>query len=117
MDEIRLGSYSTALMEAFPDDVDTVAVLERLGNSVREEFEPIIPPKAELILMVKREDWARKRKAREEREAAAEKAYAAMVEAERAEEALQGPREKSELEKKLDELISASESPRTKEPS
>lgn len=83
MDEIRLESYSTALMEAFLDDADTVIVLRRLSNSIREEFEPIIPPKAELIVMVKREDWTRKRKAREEREAAEEKAYAQIVKEER----------------------------------
>jgi hypothetical protein len=84
MDEIRLGSYSQALVESFTDDADTLTVLDRLSMTARAEYEPIIPAKSELILLVKKEDWARKRKAREECEAQEERDYAARVEAERA---------------------------------
>jgi hypothetical protein len=49
MDEIRLESYSKALAEAFPDDVDTLAVLDRMGKSRRAEFEPKIPSLGDLL--------------------------------------------------------------------
>jgi hypothetical protein len=84
LDAIRLDSYSNALMEQFPDDIDTLTVLARLGETVREEFEPIIIPKADLLLMVRKEGWARARAQREAKEAADEAAYREQVLRERA---------------------------------
>ena len=100
-----------------PEDL-TLSMCEQAWCSSmqpREEFEPIIPPKADLIVMIKREDWARRRKAREERESAEEKAYIARVEAERKEDALLGTHERTALEKRLDEILAAKESRRTQE--
>jgi hypothetical protein len=49
MDEVRLESYSTALAEEFPDDVDALAVLDHLGKSRRAEYEPRIPALGDLL--------------------------------------------------------------------
>jgi hypothetical protein len=49
MDEVRLESYSKALAEGFPDDADTLTVLDRLGKSRRAEYEPKIPALGDLL--------------------------------------------------------------------
>jgi hypothetical protein len=49
MDEVRLESYSTAIAEDFPDDVDTLAVLARLSRARRAEYEPRIPALGDLL--------------------------------------------------------------------
>jgi hypothetical protein len=49
MDEVRLESYSKALAEAFPDDADALAVLDRMGKSRRAEFESKIPSLGDLL--------------------------------------------------------------------
>jgi hypothetical protein len=86
MDEIRLESYSKALVESFADDADTLVVLDQLSNTRRDAaaFEAIIPPKPDLIHLVKKVGWARKRAAREAAEAEQAKAEAAAIAAERA---------------------------------
>jgi hypothetical protein len=84
MDEIRLESYSRALIEEFADDADTFTVLDRLSLTIRGAFDPIIPPKADLIRMVRGEDWARKRNAAEERRVREEREDAEQIAAEKA---------------------------------
>ncbi len=60
MDDLRLESYSKALLEVFNSDIDTMTVLERLANRKRGEYESAILPKADLIDMIRYEDVKRR---------------------------------------------------------
>jgi hypothetical protein len=59
MDEVRLQSYSKAL-EEFPDAAID-AVLDGLARARREEYEPRVPEKGELLDRVRKEARRRDR--------------------------------------------------------
>jgi hypothetical protein len=63
LDAVRLESYSKALAEEFGDDADVLAVLNQIGRTERDEYEPIIPPLATLLRAVREFKAAKAREA------------------------------------------------------
>lgn len=101
-----LDSYSKALSE-FPDDADTLAVLERLAKSPRAEFEPKIPEMGNLLGMIRLRRADRKRREEQDERDAEWGRYCAQVAQERAEEEKAGGRVPTEQDERLERILSA----------
>lgn len=69
MDAMLLGVYSQALAEEFPDETDTMVVMNRLVRSRRGEFEAKIPELGDFMELIREERGRRMKAAREQREA------------------------------------------------
>jgi len=99
-----LESYSKALCE-FPDDSDTMAVLDKLVKSPRAEFEPKIPELGMLLGVIRARRSERKRKEEQDQREKEWADYCAQVALERAEEEKLGPRVLTEQEERLERIL------------
>lgn len=106
MDADRLDSYSRALCK-FPDDTDTLAVLARLVESPRGEFEPKIPEMGNLLGMIRQRRSDRRRREEQDEQAREWGRYCAQVAAERAEDEKAGPRVPTEQDERLERILRA----------
>lgn len=75
MDSVRLESYSKALGEEFPEDYDTLYVLDGLVRSRRGEYEAKIPEMGDLLEMVRDRRSERLRAIRERKKRDEHAAY------------------------------------------
>lgn len=104
MDAVRLESYSKALLE-FPDDANTLAVLDKLVRSDREEFEPRIPEMGRMLQLVRNVRNTHRRVEREAREEAERKEYEAQCRREWADQGITQDEATQALHDKLNEML------------